>query len=108
MLQKQTTEKLQSMILEFLDKPQLQAFTFPGGYPIVYYAQDMADICPKCANGENGAEFQNPEYQDDAQWILINCDIYYEGPIRYCEHCNGQIESAYGDPEEIEETTETI
>ncbi len=101
MLQKQTTEKLQSMIL---DCGKLQSFSFPGGYPIVYYAKDMGDICPKCANGENGAEFQNSEYQDDAQWILIDCDIFYEGPIRFCEHCNALIESAYGDPEETTAT----
>ena len=106
MLQKQTTEKLQNMVIIVSDKPQLQAYAWPGGYPIVYYAGDMADICPECANGGNDAEFQNPKYQDDAQWILIECDIYWEGPDRFCAHCNRTIESAYGDPGE-EETTAT-
>lgn len=98
MLQTQTTEKLQNMLLE---SGQLQAYAFPGGYPIIYYAKDMGDICPECANGGNDAEFQNPEYQDDEQWILVDCDIYFEGPTRFCEHCNTELESAYGDPEEV-------
>ena len=104
MLQKQTTEKLQNMVVTVSDKPQLESFAWPGGYLIIYYAQDTAVICSECANGGNDAEFQNPECQDDAQWTLADCDIYYEGPPLYCEHCNRQLESAYDDPEETTAT----
>lgn len=32
----------------------------------------------------------------------VACDIYWEGPTIQCEHCNADIESAYGDPSEVQ------
>ncbi len=103
MLQKQTTEELQSMVQYVSDKPILPAYAWPGGYPIVYMAEDCETVCSECANGGNGAEFQNPEYQEDKDWILSGFFIHYEGQPVYCAHCNCTTESAYGDPEEVME-----
>lgn len=73
---------------------KLPAFAWPGGYPIIYFASDMGTLCPKCANafvtGRDTEEQLKP----------VACDIYWEGPTIQCEHCNADIESAYGDPEE--------
>lgn len=33
-------------------------------------------------------------------------DIYYEGSPEFCADCNAEIESAYGDPDEDEESDE--
>lgn len=83
---------------------KLPAFAWPGGYPIVYYSADMAEFCPACANGENGSRCCDPtldiECPDDDQWRLVAADIYFEGPTIQCAHCNKDIESAYGDPNE--------
>lgn len=81
------------------DQGKLDAFAWPGGYPIVYYNADDAEMCPACANGENGSEAS--ETSDDKQWRLVACDVYWEGPPLQCSHCNEDIESAYGDPDEV-------
>ena len=68
---------------------KLPAYAWPGGYPVVYYAKDMGVLCPKCANGRDNDEQLKP----------VACDVHYEGRPEICEHCNAEIESAYGDPE---------
>lgn len=89
------------------DRKQLTAYAWPGGYPVMYLAQDgwrnqdgtLALLngyvrsenvcCAKCA-------------ADTEQWpdlIITGTYAHYEGPPEYCEYCNGFTESAYGDPE---------
>lgn len=65
-------------------------YAWSGGYPIIFViADDCTILCANCAK-----EAFTKEHID------INCDIYYEGPTEYCEECNVEIESAYGDPNE--------
>ena len=74
------------------------SFAWPGGYPIFYICADNGILCPKCANKENGSlAFEGTEdCPDDEQWLLVGCDVHYEGDPLSCDHCNTQIESAYG------------
>ena len=77
---------------------KLPAFAWPGGYPLIYFVADGACICPACANGANGSDAtEDPEA--DKQWRLTACDVYWEGQPLQCEHCNEDIDSAYGDPD---------
>ena len=76
---------------------KLPAYAWSGGYPLQYLTDDMATLCPSCANGENGSCAS--ETSDDPQWKLIHCEDYWEGPPMPCDHCNTPIESAYGDPD---------
>ncbi len=77
------------------------SWAWPGGYPIVYFTKDGVILCPDCANQKNGSEAtQGHEYPE---WDLVGCDIHYEGPPEVCDHCHAQIESAYGDPDELDE-----
>ena len=78
----------------------LPSYAWPGGYPIFYMTADNAIICPDCANGKNGSECQNPDYQDDKSWRLVASEVHWEGQALTCEHCNAQIESAYGGPDD--------
>jgi phage terminase large subunit GpA-like protein len=78
------------------DKGKLPAYAFPGGYPILYYAKDGGVLCPKCAN-----EF-TPERDNAEQLEPVSFDVFYEGSAVQCEHCNAEIESAYGDPDSQE------
>lgn len=73
---------------------KLPAFAWPGGYPVFYLAADNGILCPKCAN--NYVEGRDNE----KQLKPIAGDVYWEGPTMQCEHCNADIESAYGDPAE--------
>lgn len=84
------------------DDGTLPAYAWPGGYPILYSFADGAACCPPCANGENGSEAHEASADGDSQWTLVAGDIFYEGPPEFCAHCNGAIESAYGDPEEAD------
>jgi hypothetical protein len=91
----------------------LDKYAWPGGYPIMYLAREgwrdsetgkldfnphdksEAICCPGCA-------------EDVERWpdlIIIAHYIHYEGPPEQCEWCSEFTESAYGDPEETEETT---
>ena len=76
----------------------LPAYAFPGGYPIAYFLADDGILCPDCASGKNGSEAS--ECSEDPQWKLIGADIHWEGVPLICDHCNAEVESAYGDPDE--------
>ncbi len=73
------------------------SYGWPGGYPVIYICRDSGVLCPDCANGENGSDAT--VNNDDPQWDILGMDIYWEGPALQCDHCNADIESAYGDPE---------
>lgn len=74
------------------------AFTEVGSYPLVYICADGGELCAACASGEHGSEAS--ETNDDSQWRLVAADIHWEGPPIHCAHCNAEIESAYGDPDD--------
>ena len=81
---------------------KLPSHIWPGGYPILYLAHDGESVCPACANGENGADFTTDPKADADGWRLDGWFPFYEGAPEFCCHCNGEVESAYGDPEEAE------
>ena len=78
------------------------AYAWPGGYPVIYHADDCETICPKCVNKESQIHFDEP----NDGWRVIGWDIHWEGPAEHCAHCNAAIESAYGDPEAEQPTTD--
>jgi hypothetical protein len=78
---------------------QLMSYTETGCYPVLYVTDDGCWICPACARSVDAdapADFGGLEAGE----------VYYEGPIVYCEDCNAEIESAYGDPDAEEEELE--
>ncbi len=77
------------------------SYAWPGGYPIVYMTKDDSILCPDCANGKNGSEAIKGH--EDPEWNLVGMDIHHEGPPEVCDHCQVQIESAYGDPDSLDE-----
>ena len=89
------------MTLHRDDDGKLTAFAWPGGYPIVYMMADNGCLCPACANGGNGSEAS--ETSDEKQWRLVAGEVYWEGAPIQCDHCNADIESAYGEPDAGEE-----
>lgn len=72
----------------------LPSFTWPGGYPLFYLMADSGVLCPDCANNEEEA---STDSKDDAQWHIIAVEVNWETEGMICDHCNAQIESAYGD-----------
>lgn len=81
------------------DNGLLPTYAWPGGYPVFYLAADNGILCPDCANGENGSECcgeLDADCPSDDQWIIVAHDIHWEGEPIVCEHCDAQIQSAYG------------
>ena len=77
---------------------RLYSCTSIGCYPLVYIVADGGCLCPACANGDNGSE-ASEDADADKQWRLIGADVHWEGAPLTCDHCNGEVESAYGDPD---------
>tara|TARA_Y100001951_G_C11192885_1_gene212572 strand:- start:71 stop:457 length:387 start_codon:yes stop_codon:yes gene_type:complete len=81
---------------------ELITYAWPGGYPVIYLTEDSGVLCPDCANGKNDSE----AYLDidgrgrnglkDPQWEICAADVHWEGDPIPCDHCNAEIESAYG------------
>jgi hypothetical protein len=76
------------------------AHAFPGGYPIIYIATDEGVFCANCMNTEEEIRLTRQEGWPEDGWTVLGFDLHMEGPPEYCCHCNAEIESAYGDPEE--------
>ena len=71
----------------------LSQYAWPGGYEVVAYTDDGEMVCTDCANEED--QFGVGK---DSGFKVEGADIYWEGPVVHCCHCNREIESAYGDP----------
>ena len=70
------------------DDGTLPAYAWPGGYPILYVADDCQTICPKCVNTEDEIHFDG----DGDGWRIDAWFIHYEGAPEYCAHCNETTE----------------
>lgn len=76
-------------------------YTSLGSYTLVYILADGGEMCAACANGHNGSDAS--VFAEDKSWRIIGSQTYDEGPPLQCAHCNAEIESSYGDPNEGKE-----
>jgi hypothetical protein len=69
------------------DDGTLQAWAWPGGYPLFYVDGDNSVLCPDCAT----------QALHDENKRLRPCavDVNYEDMALYCEECSEQIEPPY-------------
>jgi hypothetical protein len=79
-----------------MDNGQVESFAWPGGYPVFFMCEDNGVLCPACVN-ENRKLIDVAERDQDKQWNVVATGINYEDDSLYCDHCNKQIESAYGE-----------
>lgn len=79
------------------DTGKFISYAWPGGYTVIYLDAKNNTLCPDCASN-NDPDFDPP---------IEAGFVYYEGPTLQCDnpHCQKDLPSAYGDPEE-EETDE--
>ena len=99
-------------------KTQIQAalkrYAWPGGYPLYLVTYDGGALCPSCVKSEIreivGACGRWPHTEqggvpsDIAQWLPLGCDVNWENPSLYCDHCGERIESAYAEDEQCDAT----
>lgn len=70
-------------------------WAFPGGYTVLFTTDNGDCLCADCAR---------KVYLDEC--TDVSCGSYDEGPTMYCDECNREIESSYGDPEAIADAQE--
>ena len=75
----------------------LDKYVWPGGYPVFGTMKDGGIICSECANKEVKLIVSAMKNQDDPQWELVATEANWEDEDLHCDHCNRQIESAYGE-----------
>ena len=86
------------MTLQVNDKGELDAIAFPGGYSIRYLCNDGDVVCADCAN----------DWLDEGTRSLDGWDglepetafIDWEGQTRQCAHCQKDMPTEYGDPDD--------
>jgi hypothetical protein len=74
----------------------LPSNTSIGCYTLIYIVDDQDTLCADCATEVLRGELSGEK---------LDWGPYDEGPVIHCEHCNKEITSSYGDPEEGEEET---
>lgn len=74
-----------------VNRKPLDAYAWPGGYPILYLDGGNDILCAVCAT--KAAADEDPKMRPCA-W-----QIHYEGESEFCADCNVEIESAYGNPD---------
>lgn len=70
----------------------------PGGYPRVLVMADGGALCHKCARGNYRVISEETRAGRGADWVVVACEIHWEGEPVDCDHCGACIESAYGVP----------
>lgn len=74
-------------------------YAWPGGYPLFILLEDGEPLCPDCARANFRQIARDTRDHARSGWDAAGVDIHWEGEPLQCAHCNGDIESAYGEPE---------
>jgi hypothetical protein len=70
-------------------------YTSVGSYPLFILTEDGGCLCNECVRSEYRELVDALKRQDSNGWLPIAIDVNWESLI-HCDHCNKQIESAYG------------
>ena len=90
------------MVIEILKQVRELArkvYAWPGGYPQYMLMADGEVLCAKCARSEYRSFSRSTHHKDDKSWQAVAVCIHFEGEPLICAHCNAEIKSAYGVPE---------
>lgn len=75
---------------------KLPAIAWPGGYSVLYLADDGGTFCAACANGENDSD-ASADAEPSSGWRIVGGYVHWEGAPEYCAHCHAELQSEYGD-----------
>lgn len=86
---------------------RLDAYAWPGGYPIIYLLEDRQgtdELCPECAQG---FVFGEPPFALDPGCVsALHREINWEDNDLQCAHCGEHLECAYPPDDEDEDGPE--
>lgn len=72
-------------------------YAWPGGYPMAFLVDDGEVLCADCVNDPSNPVHEGGEADG---WRVEGYVVHWEGGPLTCSHCNVEIPSAYGDPDE--------
>ena len=79
-------------------KAAREKYAWPGGYPLYLLCADGEVLCPDCARREWKLVAKATRHPGtDKQWEIVAVDVNWEDPDMCCDHCNNNLDSAYGD-----------
>ena len=87
-------EKMRA-VREFIREP----YAWPGGYPKTLLFADGQVCCADCAKENYRLIRSDTKDNYRGGWQVEAVQIFWEGPVEFCAHCECPIESAYGDPD---------
>ena len=70
------------------DNGQLDAFAWPGGYPLFYLDRENSVLCVDCARKSDTAD-------EIDGFKPVAVDVNWEDDSLFCDNCSKQIEAAY-------------
>lgn len=75
-------------------------YAWPGGYTLRLIMCDGDVMCHDCAK-ENAAQIRLAAMtKDRSGWRPFGFDVLWEGETHYCCHCNKDLPTEYGEPED--------
>ncbi len=82
----------------------VQAYAWPGGYPMFYLTRDNGVLCPACVQADLEDTQCNGEHAtcdpENTEFYVVAHAANWEDPNLLCDHCEKRIESAYAEPED--------
>ena len=72
-----------------------QPYAWPGGYPMALLMDDGGILCKTCSRSEWRQICDSIRTECRDGWLPEAVYINWESE-EYCDHCNEQIETAYG------------
>lgn len=81
-------------------RKQIRArYAWPGGYPMYLVMADGGSLCIDCARKGYRNIYHSLKNDIRDGWKPEGIDVNWEQTDLFCDHCNKQIESAYGEVE---------
>lgn len=100
-MSKQAYKRVRRGLKMPVNRNPLDAFAWPGGYPIYYVFTDGGVICPACANRNieeiDAANRGERRFNSHGGWAIDGWDVNYEDAELACDHCHKPIGAAYAE-----------
>ena len=96
-MSKQANKRVRKAIGMSVNRDSLDAYAWPGGYPMFYVCSDGGCLCPKCTNKEIDLIDSAIRDNDNSGWRVVGADVNWEDSSLICDNCNSRIESAYAE-----------
>jgi len=96
---KNTQEEIINTILENVKQAIREPYTSPERYPLFIILADSSYLCTQCARKHYKKIVRDTLYSMyNSGWKVDSTQINFENPFLYCDECNLNLDSAYGDP----------